>query len=89
MSAQTPRPPVTAADLSALAFRNIGPANMSGRFVDLAVVERDPYTFYAASATGGIFRTTDNGVTFAPVFEKEAVLSIGAIAVNQANPNIL
>ena len=62
---------------------------MSGRFVDLAVVEKDPYTFYAASATGGIFRTTDNGVTFAPVFEKEAVHSIGAIAVNQQNPSIL
>jgi photosystem II stability/assembly factor-like uncharacterized protein len=89
LSAQAAPPPVTAADLSALRFRNIGPATMSGRFVDLAVVERDPYTFYAASATGGIFRTTDNGVTFAPVFEKEAVHSIGAIAVNQANPNIL
>ena len=89
VSAQAVPPPVTAADLSALRFRTIGPANMSGRFVDLAVVERDPYTFYAASATGGIFRTTDNGVTFAPVFEKEAVHSVGAIAVNQSNPDIL
>jgi photosystem II stability/assembly factor-like uncharacterized protein len=78
---------VSASDLGALAFRNIGPAAMSGRFVDLAVVESDPYAFYAASATGGIFKTTDNGVTFAPVFEKEAVHSIGAIAVDQAHPN--
>ena len=89
LSAQTSQPPLAAADLAALRPRNIGPANMSGRFVDLAVVEKDPYTFYAASATGGIFRTTDNGVTFAPVFEKQAVHSIGAIAVNQQNPNIL
>jgi len=88
-STQTPASTISAADLSALQFRNIGPANMSGRFVDLAVVESEPYTFYAASATGGIFRTKDNGVTFAPVFEREEVHSIGAIAVNQANPDIL
>lgn len=88
-AAQQTSAPISAADLAALRPRNIGPANMSGRFVDLAVVEKDPYTFYAASATGGVFRTTDNGVTFAPVFEREAVHSIGAIAVHQGNPNIL
>lgn len=87
--AQQAPAPISSADLAALRPRNIGPANMSGRFVDLAVVEKDPYLFYAASATGGIFRTADNGVTWAPVFEKEAVHSIGAIAVNQANPDIL
>ena len=80
---------LTAADLSALTFRNIGPAAMSGRFVDLAAVESDTYTFYAASSTGGIFKTTDNGVTFAPVFENEAVHSIGAMAIFQADPRII
>ena len=89
VAAQSSQGPITAGDLAALRPRNIGPANMSGRFVDLAVVEKDPYVFYAASATGGIFRTNDNGVTFAPVFERESVHSIGAIAVNQQNPNIL
>ncbi len=86
--AQTPAP-VAAADLSALRFRNIGPATMSGRFVDLAVVESDPYLWYAASSTGGVFRTSDNGITFTPVFEREPVHSVGAIAVHQGNPNIL
>jgi photosystem II stability/assembly factor-like uncharacterized protein len=80
---------LAASDLAALALRNIGPAAMSGRFVDLAVVESDPYTFYAASATGGIFKTTDNGLTFTPVFEHEAVHSIGAMAIFQADPNIV
>lgn len=89
LSAQAAVAPISAADLASLRLRNIGPANMSGRFVDLAVVEKDPYTFYAASATGGIFRTTDNGVTFTAVFEREAVHSIGAIAVNQSHPEIL
>jgi len=61
---------------------------MSGRFVDMDVVESNPYTMYVASATGGVFRTTDNGVTWTPVFEKEPVHSIGDIAVFQADPNI-
>jgi len=43
-------PALTAQDLAALTFRTIGPANMSGRFVDMAVVESDPYMFYVASA---------------------------------------
>jgi photosystem II stability/assembly factor-like uncharacterized protein len=80
---------VSAGDLAALTFRNIGPANMSGRFVDMAVVESDPYTFYVASATGGIFKTTDNGVTFSPVFEKENVHSVGAMAIFQPNPSLV
>jgi photosystem II stability/assembly factor-like uncharacterized protein len=81
--------PVRAADLAALTFRSIGPANMSGRFVDMDVVESNPYTMYVASATGGIFRTTDNGITWAPVFEREAVHSIGDIAIFQPDPNII
>lgn len=82
-------PPPRLADLATLRFRNIGPANMSGRFVDMAVVESDPYTFYVASATGGVFKTTDNGITYAPVFEREAVHSVGDLDVFQPNPNIV
>ncbi len=44
---------------------------------------------YVASSTGGVFRTTDNGVTWAPVFEREAVHSMGDIAVFQPDPNII
>ena len=80
---------LTSEHLNGLTFRNIGPATMSGRIVDLAVVESDTYTFYAATATGGVWKTTDNGVTFKPVFEKANTHSVGDIAVHQANPNIL
>jgi photosystem II stability/assembly factor-like uncharacterized protein len=80
---------VEAADLAPLTFRNIGPANMSGRFVDLAVVESNPYTFYAASSTGGVFKTTDNGVTFSPVFEREGTHSVGDLEIFQPNPAIV
>jgi photosystem II stability/assembly factor-like uncharacterized protein len=86
--AQQP-PAIAPADLAALTFRNIGPANMSGRFVDLDVVESNPHTIYVASATGGMYRTTDNGITWAPVFEREAVHSIGDIAIFQPDPNVI
>jgi photosystem II stability/assembly factor-like uncharacterized protein len=62
---------------------------MSGRIVDLAVVESDPATFYIATATGGLWKTTDNAVTLEPLFTAEAVHSIGAIAVSQTKPDIV
>jgi photosystem II stability/assembly factor-like uncharacterized protein len=77
---------ITTETLSGLKLRNIGPATMSGRIVDLAVVESNPYTFYVASATGGVWKTTNNGVTFKPVFEDEGTHSVGDIAVHQAHP---
>lgn len=80
---------LTVEDLAPLTLRSIGPASMSGRFVDLAVVESDPYTFYVASSTGGMYKTTDNGVTFAPVFEREGTHSIGDVEVFQPNPSIV
>ena len=72
-----------------LTFRQIGPINMSGRIVDIAVVESNPFTFYVASATGGVWKTTNNGVTFEPVFANEGTHSVGAIAVHQLDTNIV
>jgi photosystem II stability/assembly factor-like uncharacterized protein len=80
---------IDAAAFAGLKLRTIGPAAMSGRIVDLAVVESDPYTFYVASATGGVWKTTNNGTTFAPVFEREATHSVGDIVVHQADPDIV
>ncbi len=75
--------------LQALAPRNIGPAVMSGRIVDLAVVESDPIKFYVASATGGVYKTSDNGVTLEPVFEREGTHSVGAVAVHQRDTAVV
>jgi photosystem II stability/assembly factor-like uncharacterized protein len=85
---ETP-PELTSEDLSGLELRTIGPATMSGRIVDLAVVESDPYVFYAASATGGVWKTTNNGVTFTPVFEDQGTHSVGDIAVHQADTSVV
>ncbi|MEP7343942.1 MAG: hypothetical protein ABI877_01685 [Gemmatimonadaceae bacterium] len=75
--------------VAALRFRSIGPASMSGRITDVAVNESNSYEFYAASATGGVWKTTDNGVTWAPVFQNEATHSVGSIAVDQRNPQVV
>ncbi|MBS3817890.1 hypothetical protein KGY73_00060 [bacterium] len=72
-----------------LEMRTIGPAVMSGRIVDLAVVEKDPYIFYVASATGGLWKTTNNGVTFEPVFQNQGTHSIGDVVVHQDETNII
>ena len=78
---------LTTAQVAALRFRNIGPAAMSGRITDLAIVERDPSTIYAASATGGLWKSSDAGVTWAPVFDQGPTHSIGAVSVAQARPS--
>lgn len=80
---------ITTEALSALAPRNIGPATMSGRIVDLAVVNMDPKVFYVASATGGVWKTNDNGIRFTPVFQNEAVHSVGDVVVHQTDTSVV
>lgn len=63
-------------------FRNIGPSVMSGRVVDVDVNPNDPTEFYVAYATGGLWRTTNNGQSFVPIFDHEDVIGIGDIAVD-------
>jgi photosystem II stability/assembly factor-like uncharacterized protein len=62
---------------------------MGGRVVDLAVVESRQATFYVATASGGLWKTTNNGTTWAPVFEREVTVSLGAVAVAPSNPEIV
>jgi photosystem II stability/assembly factor-like uncharacterized protein len=72
-----------------LVFREIGPTRQGGRFVDFAVVESTPRVFYAATASGGLWKTENNGLTFVPIFDNQPVISIGAVAVSQSNPNVV
>ncbi len=81
--------PAADAVLSALEFRSIGPTRQSGRFVDFAVPVQEPFTFYAATASGGLWKTVNNGQTFSPIFDHERVFSIGDIAVAPSDPKIL
>ena len=75
--------------LKGLNFRAIGPTQQSGRFVDFAVPEGRPNTFYAASASGGLWKTENNGQSFEPLFDHENVFSIGDVAVAPSAPDIV
>ena len=70
-------------------WRSMGPANMGGRIDDIAVVESNPYVMYLGFATGGVWKTTNNGTTWAPVFDTYATSSVGDVAVCQSNPEIV
>jgi len=68
--------------LKDITYRNIGPTQMNGRIIDIEVNPTDATEFYAAYASGGLWHTVNNGLSFSPIFEKEDAYSIGDIAVN-------
>ncbi len=68
-----------------LEARSIGPAVMSGRIAAMDAVAQDPLTIYVGAASGGVWRSTDGGVAWKPVFD-EHVQSIGALAIDPKNP---
>src|SRR5205085_3055573 len=72
---------------SGLGARNIGSAAMSGRVTSIAAVhEGDRLTVYVGAASGGVWKSTNGGTTFAPKFDKQDVQSIGAIAIDPKDP---
>lgn len=75
--------------LKQVRWRSIGPATMGGRISDIAVDEKNPYTFFVGLATGGLLKTTNNGTTWTPVFDDQPVASIGAVAVAPSDAGIV
>src|SRR3990172_7212821 len=67
--------------LANLLARSLGPTTMGGRITDLAVYEKEPRIFYVGAASGGIWKTVNGGMTLTPVFDDQAIGSIGAVAV--------
>lgn len=72
-----------------LRFRSIGPAVMGGRIDDVAVVESNPAIMYVGSASGGLWKTTNNGTTWEAVFDDGGVGSVGDVAVAPSNPDVV
>src|SRR5213080_4215164 len=86
MSSGTSSPQPTVPQLTDVLFKNlkaraIGPAVMGGRLSDIVIDPRNPFVFCVGLAHGGVFKTSDNGVSFDPIFDKQPALSIGAIAI--------
>jgi photosystem II stability/assembly factor-like uncharacterized protein len=76
-------------DLLALRWRNIGPAVAGGRVAAVAGTNANPYLYYLGAAGGGVWRTTDGGVTWHDVFARQPVASIGAIAIAPSDANVV
>lgn len=75
--------------LKTFEFRALGPARQGVRILAIAAHESDPFTFYAAVCSGGLWKTVNNGTTFEPVFDEAGRLTFGALAIAPSDPNIL
>ena len=80
---------ITSPMIRQLKWRAVGPANMGGRVSSIAVDPKKPYTIFVGLGTGGVMKSTDNGVSWQGVFEHESVASVGAIAVAPSDPNVV
>jgi photosystem II stability/assembly factor-like uncharacterized protein len=75
--------------VGSLRFRSIGPALTSGRIADVAVDPTNKKIWYVATAAGGVWKSVNAGLTFAPIFDGEGSYSTGAIAIDPKNPNVI
>ena len=85
----TKPPTLEKAALDGLAFRSIGPAVTGGRVIDIEVNPRDHSEYYVASGHGSLWKTTNAGVTFSPVFDGQSSFSIGAVTLDPENPSVV
>lgn len=72
-----------------LQLRPIGPSLMGGRISDIAVNPHDATNWYVSAGSGGVWKTTNSGTTWEAVFEKESSYSIGCVAIDPTNPNVV
>jgi len=75
--------------LAGIPLRNIGPALTSGRVSDFAFLDGQPQVFYVSMASGNLWKTENNGITWTPLFEREGSFAIGVVKIDPSNPNIL
>ncbi len=80
---------VNEATFSGLKFRNIGPALTSGRIADIAIHPENENIWYVAVGSGGVWKTTNSGTTWKPIFDNQASYSIGSIAIDPSNPHTI
>lgn len=81
--------PDSATLLKNFQFRELGPAVTGGRIIDIEVHPSQPNTIYAAAATGGVWKSTNNAVTWTCIFQNEKTISMGDMAIAPSDPNIV
>lgn len=95
VSAQKPKTPEVKApakeevSLGGIRFRNIGPAVTSGRIADFAVNPDNFNEYYVATASGGVWKTKNDGITYEPIFDGQASYSIGCVTIDPNNTNVV
>ena len=75
--------------LQSFSWRPIGPVNTGGRVAVIAAVEDDPSNIYVGAATGGVWKTVNNGTTWEPVFDRAPCIGVGAIAIAPTDSDIV
>lgn len=86
---ESEKPEKEEVSLAGLSFRCVGPALTSGRVADMAMHPDNPFVYYVAVASGGVWKTVNNGTTFTPIFDSQASYSIGCVTIDPSNPNTI
>jgi len=81
------KPALSSGTFSAFNLRGIGPAFMSGRIADIAIVQDDPATWYVAVGSGGVWKTENAGTTWTSLFDGQGSYSIGALGLDPSDPS--
>lgn len=87
--AEEPKFYLDTVSLSGLKFRGVGPAFTSGRISDFAVHPDNRSIYYVATASGGVWKTTNAGTTYQPIFDSQGSYSIGCVSLDPNNPNVV
>ena len=80
---------LTSDTLKGLELRSIGPALATGRIQDVAIDPKDPSVWYVASAFGGLWKTTNRGITFAPIFDEGGSFTLCCVAIDPKDSNVV
>ena len=80
---------ITAELLKGIPLRSIGPALTTGRVVDVEIDPKNPSVWYVASAFGGLWKTTNRGITFSPIFEENGTFTLCCVAIDPKDSNVL
>jgi photosystem II stability/assembly factor-like uncharacterized protein len=81
--------PLTSDVLKGLELRGIGPSLTTGRIVDVKIDPKNPSTWYVVSAFGGLWKTTNRGITFSPIFDNNGVFTLCCLAIDPKDSNVL
>ena len=88
-STKDEKTPLETISLSGLKWRNVGPALTSGRISDFALNPKNPFEYYVATSSGGVWKTINSGVTYEPIFDSQGSYSIGCVTIDPNNHNII